>query len=47
MMALQRVATRERLIVLSVNWQQPPDQFRVLRDKLKSFDLTLISDEYG
>jgi hypothetical protein len=47
MIALQRVATREKLIVLSVNWQQPYNQFRVLRDDLKKFDLTLISDEYG
>lgn len=47
MMAVQKLATRERLIVLSVNWQQPADQFRVLRDKLKNIDLTLISDEYG
>lgn len=47
MIALQRVATREKLVVLSVNWQQPADQFRVLRDKLKKFDLTLISDQYG
>ena len=47
MIELQKIATRERLIVLSVNWQQPPDQFRVIREKLKEFDLTLISDPYG
>lgn len=47
MIALQKVATRQRLVVLSVNWQQPFEQFRVLRDKLKKFDLTLISDQYG
>jgi thiol-disulfide isomerase/thioredoxin len=47
MIALQRVATREKLIVLSINWQQPAGQFRVLRDDLKKFDLTLISDQYG
>jgi peroxiredoxin len=47
MIALQRVATREKLVVLSVNWQQPYDQFRVLRDDLKKYDLTLIGDEYG
>jgi len=33
--------------VLSVNWQQPLGEFRVIRDKLKEFDLTLVSDPYG
>lgn len=47
MMKLQRAVPRDKLVVLSINWQQPAAQFRVLRDKLKDYGLTLVSDEYG
>jgi len=47
LMALQKNATREKLVVLSVNWRQSHDVFRQIKKLLKDTDLTLISDEYG
>ena len=49
LMALQEQATRERLVVLAVNWRQSYETFRGIKRyfKDKAPQVTLISDEYG
>ena len=49
LMALQEQATRERLVVLAVNWRQSYETFRAIKRyfKDKAPQVTLISDEYG
>ncbi|HVO46395.1 MAG TPA: TlpA disulfide reductase family protein [Steroidobacteraceae bacterium] len=42
---MQQQATRERMVVLAVNWGQNTDQFRQIVKTLSKVDLTLISDE--
>jgi peroxiredoxin len=49
LMALQKQATREKLVVLSVNWRQNYGEFRRVKRifEEKGTDVTLISDERG
>jgi len=42
---MQQQATRERMVVLAVNWGQNTDQFRQIVKTFSKVDLTLISDE--
>jgi len=44
---LQRVATREKVVVFAVNWQQDPETFWKIERALHGVDLTLISDSNG
>ena len=46
---LEKQATREKVVVLSVNWRQDYNEFRQIKKIFKdmSTDVTLISDEYG
>jgi peroxiredoxin len=46
---LEKKATREKVVVLSVNWRQSYDQFRQVKKIFKDMgtDVTLISDERG
>lgn len=45
--AIQKQATRDRVVVFSVNWQENARHFQQIRQTLKNVDLTLISDEDG
>lgn len=47
MLALQKKATRDQLIVVSVNWRQSSEAFRQIKKMMKDFGVTLVSDEYG
>jgi thiol-disulfide isomerase/thioredoxin len=49
LMALQEQATREKLVVLAVNWRQNYETFRGIKKYFKGRapEVTLISDEYG
>jgi thiol-disulfide isomerase/thioredoxin len=47
LMALQKNATPEKVVVLSVNWRQSYATFRQIQNILKDSDVTLISDESG
>jgi thiol-disulfide isomerase/thioredoxin len=47
MLRLQKAATRNKLVVLSVNWREDPERFREIRSILKDGDLALISDGHG
>lgn len=49
LMAVQEHATREKIVVLSVNWRQGPEEFQEIKRifKHKATEVTLISDEYG
>ena len=44
---IQKQATRERVVVFSVNWKESAQRFQQIRHSLKDVDLTLISDENG
>jgi thiol-disulfide isomerase/thioredoxin len=46
---LEKKATREKVVVLSVNWRQTYDEFRQIKKIFKDMgtDITLISDERG
>ena len=46
---LQKHATREKIVVLSVNWRQGYREFLQIKQLFKKLntDVTLISDEYG
>jgi len=44
---LQKAATRDKLVVFAVNWQQDEDTFRNIRRALSNVDLTLVSDPEG
>jgi hypothetical protein len=46
---LEKQATREKLVVLSVNWRKSYDEFRHIKKIFKDMgtDVTLISDERG
>jgi thiol-disulfide isomerase/thioredoxin len=44
---LQKNATREKIVVFAVNWQESDDRFRAIIRTLKDVDLTLVSDENG
>lgn len=45
--AIQKQATRDKIVVFSVNWQESSKRFQEIRRSLKDVDLTLISDESG
>ena len=45
--AIQKQATRDKVVVFSVNWQESFKRFQQIRHSLKDADLTLISDENG
>ena len=45
--AIQKQATRDRVVVFSVNWQESGERFQQIKRTLKDVDLTLISDENG
>jgi peroxiredoxin len=47
--AIQQQATRDKVVVFSVNWQENAQRFQQLKRffKDKNLDLTLISDEDG
>lgn len=44
---LQQVATRDKLVVFAVNWQQDTEVFWAIQRALKGIDLTLVSDSSG
>lgn len=44
---LQKVATRDKLVVFAVNWQQDTDTFWRIQRALHGVDLTLVSDSSG
>jgi thiol-disulfide isomerase/thioredoxin len=44
---IQGKATREKLVVLAVNWKQSEQEFRAFARAIGTVDLTLISDESG
>lgn len=46
---LEKKATREKVVVLSVNWRQSYEEFRQIKKIFKDMgtDITLISDERG
>jgi thiol-disulfide isomerase/thioredoxin len=45
--AIQKQATRDKVVVFSVNWQESFQRVQQIRHSLKDVDLTLISDERG
>jgi hypothetical protein len=45
--AIQKKATREKIVIFAVNWQESREQFRQIKHALKDIDLTLVSDESG
>jgi peroxiredoxin len=49
LMALQKHATRDKVVVISVNWQQSQDEFRHIKKIFDDHgsDITLVSDERG
>lgn len=44
---LQKAATRDKLVVFAVNWQQDSGTFRRIERALRGIDLTLLSDPDG
>jgi len=44
---IQHQATRDKLVVFSVNWRESYDKFLAIKKVLKDVDLTLVSDESG
>jgi thiol-disulfide isomerase/thioredoxin len=44
---LQKVATRDKLVIFAVNWRQDPETFWKIQRVLRSIDLTLLSDSEG
>jgi len=49
LMALQKNATREKVVVISVNWRQGSDAFQAIRKIFQDHasEITLVSDERG
>jgi hypothetical protein len=45
--AIQRKASREKVVVFAVNWREGAERFGDIKHALKDVDLTLISDERG
>jgi len=45
--SIHKQATRDKVVVFSVNWQESVERFRELKRALKDVDLTLISDDRG
>jgi thiol-disulfide isomerase/thioredoxin len=44
---IQQQATRDKIVVIAVNWRETSSQFRKIKQVLKDTDLTLVSDERG
>jgi len=44
---IQQQATRDKLLVVAVNWKESREKFRAIRNSLKDIDLTLVSDANG
>jgi thiol-disulfide isomerase/thioredoxin len=44
---IQKQATRDKLVVFAVDWQESDDRFRQIKRALGGVDLTLISDDSG
>jgi hypothetical protein len=49
LMALQKNATRDKVVVISVNWRQGESEFRSIKKIFDDHgsDITLVSDERG
>jgi thiol-disulfide isomerase/thioredoxin len=45
--AIQKKATRDKIVVFAVNWRESRDQYRAIVKAFKDVDLTLVSDEDG
>jgi peroxiredoxin len=45
--SIQKRATRDRIVIFSVNWKESSDRFIEIQHVLHGIDLTLISDETG
>jgi thiol-disulfide isomerase/thioredoxin len=45
--AIQKKATREKIVVFAVNWRESAERFRDIKHAFKDVDLTLVSDESG
>ena len=45
--AIQKLATRDKVVVFSVNWQESAQRFQQIKRTPKDVDLTFISDEDG
>jgi thiol-disulfide isomerase/thioredoxin len=45
--AIQKNATRDKIVVFAVNWKESGDRYRTIIRALKDVDLTLVSDENG
>jgi thiol-disulfide isomerase/thioredoxin len=45
--AIQKNATRDKIMVFAVNWKESGDRYRAIVKTLKDVDLTLVSDESG
>ncbi len=44
---LQAAATRDKLVIFAVNWQEDPEVFWKIQRALRGVDLTLVSDSSG
>ena len=47
LVAIQKNATRDKIVVFAVNWKESDDRYRAIIKLLKDVDLTLVSDESG
>lgn len=45
--AIQKNATRDKIVVFAVNWKESNDRYVAIIRALKDLDLTLVSDENG
>ena len=45
--SIQKQATRDKVVVFSVNWQESAQRFQQIKRTLKDVDLTFVSDESG
>lgn len=45
--AIQKNATRDKIVVFAVNWKESGDRYRAIIKTLKDVDLALVSDENG
>lgn len=45
--AMQKQATRDKVVVFAVNWKEGRDRYRAIIKTLKDVDLALVSDENG
>ena len=45
--SIQKHATRDRVVIFSVNWKENSRQFEEIEHVLNGTDLTLMSDENG